>query len=255
MKWFYETLSKQERKVFYYKTLGLGQKEISKELDVASRYVSIIMSRIKAKAEKLGIDLEDDETPMDDIIQCFTEDQLRAIPKKTIRQAQFLQDKTAHLLRTSKDTPAERQMRSRLGIKKKKDAYIIIRKCTKEELDELRSTTPQMIPQHIMKMKREYDYLLATGSGTTQELATMETILRSYGVILLTPHVNKLNSKTTLCQRADTVVVVKSGEESILDGHNPKFIESTTNENGEVEKIYTIQGQLPKIRRTSVSPD
>ena len=106
-----------------------------------------------------------------------------------------------------------------------------------------------------MKMNREYDYYLATGSGTTQELATMEMILRSYGVILLTPHINKLNAKTTLVQRADTVVVVKSGEESILNGHNPKFIESTTNEDGVVEKIYTIQGQLPKIRRTSVSPD
>jgi transcriptional regulator len=256
MKWFYETLSEQERKVFYYKMLGMKQKEISKELGVASRYVSVLLRRIKTKATKLGINLEEvGEIPMDEIMQCYLEDQLRTIPKKTVKQAQFLQEKTTHLLRTSKDTPAERRMRSRLGVKRKNDAYIIVRKCTEEERKRFNTQSSQEIPPHIMKMNREYDYYLATGSGTTQELATMEMILRSYGVILLTPHINKLNAKTTLVQRADTVVVVKSGEESILNGHNPKFIESTTNEDGVVEKIYTIQGQLPKIRRTSVSPD
>ena len=88
-------------------------------------------------------------------------------------------------------------MRSRLGVKRKNDAYIIVRKCT-EERKRFNTQSSQEIPPHIMKMNREYDYYLATGSGTTQELATMEMILRSYGVILLTPHINKLNAKTTL---------------------------------------------------------
>lgn len=248
MREIYETLSGQERRVLYYKSLNLSQKEIANEMGVSTRYISSLTRRIKTKALKMNINISEILPPSmaNEILECFEEDCNKAIPKKTIRQAQFLQEKSTHMINTN-ETAAERRMRNRMGMRKKKDAYIFTRKCTEEEMASFTKQENQQPPLHIMRLKREYDYTLATESHKTEELATMEVILRSYGVILHTPHVNKLNSKTGACLRADTVVVVKDGEN--IDFLEPKFIEKTKNEDGDTERVYVIQGKLPRLKK------
>lgn len=248
----YEILSPQERKVWYLKSAGLDRKEIAEELNTNFRYVAVCERRIKRKIEKLNAQgiLIDGSTDLSNAIEeIFNAEQNRVLPQKTVNQAIFLQDLTAHSL-GRRESEAERRMQYRLGIKKKKD-NVITRKCTQEEMDSFQNeVAAQRIPQSIMKMKQNYDYFLATGEGDTEDMGRMETILRSYGVLYFTPHANKLNSKTGFCQRAmvsDTVIVVKDGES--LDFPNPKFIESTTNEDGEIERVYIIEGKPSKFNQ------
>ncbi len=251
---FLEVLSPQQRIVWAYKATGLSRKEIAKEMGVNSKYVAVCEKRIKEKFKELnkqGIIFDGSsvdvliENQVEDI---FNEEQLKNLPKKTVKQAQFLQDSTTHTVGKN-ESEAERRMRTRLGVKKQRD-NTFIRKCTQEELDSFQTEESNKTPKDVMRLKARYDYYWATGEGSAEEMANLEIILRSYGVIIYTPHVNKLNAKTGLCQRAmvsDTVLVVKDGEK--INYSNPKFVEKTTNKDGEVERVYIIEGKPSKFNK------
>ena len=241
--------------IWAYKAHGLTRKEIAETMGVKPKYVAVYEKRIKEKVSILaeqGIILDGSPAEIlfeNQIEEIFEAAQLKNLPRKTVKQAQFLQDSSAHAI-NKKESDTQRRMRSRLGIRRKQDALIFTRQCTPEELDSFEKVEQNSIPASVMKLKWKYDYCLATGEGTIEELASLELILRSYGIILITPHINKLNAKTGLCQRAmveDTVIVLKDGEK--IDYPNPKFVEKTTNEDGEVERVYIIEGKYNSKRR------
>lgn len=251
----WQTLSDQELKILYLKHKGLSRKEITDKLGVQSKYVSVLEGRIKNKLKKLKENdvLLDGSMPTieelfatsEEIEDIFQEEQERNLSKLTVNQAIFLQDSSAHTTSDKKSTTSERMMRSRLGLKKKKDE-VVVRKWTDEERKEYITQKNNMdhsddIPSHIKKIHQEYVYCLRMDAGKDEEMAIRELILRSYGIIYKTPYINKRNSKTGLCQRANNVIVTKGEERNYLPA-NAHFIETTKNENGELESVWTIEG-------------
>ncbi len=255
MQQFLEVLSPQERVIWAYKAHGLTRKEIAKTMGVKPKYVAVYEKRLKEKIDKLteqGIIFDGSPAEVlfeNQVEEIFEVEQLKNLPRKTVKQAQFLQDTSTHAI-NKKESGAQRRMRSRLGVRKKQDAYVYTRQCTQEELDSFQMEASNRPPNDIMKLKREYDYFRQTGEGSVELLASMEVILRSYGVLLFSPNINKRNAKTVICQRAMTseaVVVVKGDEQ--IDAPNPKFIEATINEDGQIERVYIVDKKPPKRKK------
>lgn len=238
----FEVLSPRERDIFLYRNRDkLTVKETAEKANCSVNTVKEYAKRIKAKIQALedngvGIMYGDQDT-IDDISEIFNSETMRIGTKKTINQVQFFAQ-CSQMSCKGKNvpaTPAERKMRSRNEELKK----VKKRPMTKEERTRpARNVVPMPRPDRIVT--RAYQqYQQNFGKATdSNEMASLEIILRSAGVIYRTPYINKINRRTSLQMRAQEsgyeVVMVEAGE-----GKNvplgSKYIETIKDENGNTE--------------------
>jgi len=236
----YKVLSPTQQQIFSLRAKNISFKDIAKELGCKPDTVKKQWKRIKAKAYYL----RDNNMDISDI---FDAENSRSLPSRlTVNQARFLANSKKMSCRQK--SVKERVMNHRLGITSA--PKVTTRQMTEDEIAALDITPSEMLPpKHILKMMKryyEYDY-----EDDLIEQATVETILRSYGLLYKTPAVNKNNRKASMILQASSqdkqVVIVKPGEEGLLP-REAKLVEIVENDSGEVDyRIYLVPGKNKKI--------
>ncbi len=244
-KQIYKVLSPTQQQIFSLRAKNISFKDIAKELGCSPSTVKVQWHRIKAKAKYL----RDNDIGINDI---FDAENSRSLPSQlTVNQARFLANSKKMSCRQQKSSSTKRMMNKRLGISSA--PKVTTRQMTEEEMAEIEITPSEPLPpKHILKMmKRYYEYEY---EDDLIEQATVETILRSYGLLYRTPAVNKNNRKASMILRASSqdkqIVIVKPGEEDLLP-REAKLVEIVENDIGETDyKIYLVPGKrqnfLPK---------
>jgi|GEM_PF-2209833 len=226
-----QVLSPMERKVYMAICKGATFREAADELGIKKDTAKGYWKRIKSKIQKL------EQSDLDLIMDIFEEETNRSLPKNhTVKQMQFLtQTNSMHLSR--KISPAMKSYYK----KKTEDLVVVRRQMTEEEREFYANQKHQredLIPRDVIKLERHYRYLITDPNSSVEELARMEVVLRAFGVICLTPAINKLNAKTIKALRAKqegyNPTVVKPGEGNLLPPGS-KFLESVRNEEGNSE--------------------
>jgi len=248
-----QVLSPMEQQVYASICRGASYRETADKLGIKRDTVKKYWKRIKQKIQAL-----EEKTDLDVIMDIFEEESNRTLSKNhTVKQMQFLtQSKSMHLSKNI--SPA---MKSYFK-KRTRDITVIRRQMTEEEREFYSNREPQMpredlIPKSVMSLERHYRYLLRDPSASVEELASMEVILRAYGIICLTPAINKLNAKTTKALRAKqegyVPILVKPGEGKLLP-QGSRFLESVKNEEGSREySIWLVpQGSHIKVQQESL---
>ncbi len=227
-----QVLSPMEQKVYIAICKGMNYREIADDLGIKKDTVKGYWKRIKKKIKKL-----EDESDLDVIMDIFEEESNRSLAKShTVKQMQFLtQTNSMHLSREM--SPAMKSYYK----KKTEDLVVVRRQMTEEEREFYANQKHQredLIPRDVIKLERHYRYLITDPNSSVEELARMEVVLRAFGVICLTPAINKLNAKSIKALRAKqegyNPTVVKPGEGNLLPPGS-KFLESVRNEEGNSE--------------------
>ncbi len=240
----YKVLSPTQQQIFSLRAKNISFKDIAKELGCKPDTVKKQWKRIKAKAYYL----RDNNIDISDI---FDAENSRSLPSQlTVTQAQFLANSKKMSCRQK--TSNDKRIRNRC-LERALAPKTTVRKMTEDEiaaLDITPSTSSELLPpKHILKMMKryyEYDY-----EDDLIEQATVETILRSYGLLYKTPAVNKNNRKASMILQASSqdkqVVMVKPGEEGLLP-REAKLVEIVENDSGEVDyRIYLVPGKNKKF--------
>ena len=244
-----QVLSPMEQKVYIAICKGTNYREIADDLGIKKDTVKGYWKRIKKKIKKL-----EDESDLDVIMDIFEEESNRSLAKShTVKQMQFLtQTNSMHLSREM--SPAMKSYYK----KKTEDLVVVRRQMTEEEREFYANQKHQredLIPRDVIKLERHYRYLITDPNSSVEELARMEVILRAYGVICLTPAINKLNAKTTKALRAKlegfNPTLVKPGEGKLLP-QGSRFLESVKNEEGNSEYSVWL---VPKDTRIPIQQE
>lgn len=227
-----QVLSEQQREIYVRACKGETLAQIGESMGVSKNTVKKQWARIKDKIKRL------DENDVDVIMDIFEEEIHRTLPKNhTIGQVQFLsQTKTMHTETIPQSTRYYYRSKTR-DIESK----VNTRKMTAEEREYIESRIYEprdQIPRDVMKLDRLYKSLLTDPNANTETMARMEVILRAFGVIYLTPAINKLNAKTTKSLRAKEegykTTLIKPGE-GVLLPQGSKFLESVKDQEGNSE--------------------
>lgn len=237
----YKVLSPTQQQIFSLRAKNISFKDIAEELGCKPDTVKKQWKRIKAKA----IHLRDNDVDINDI---FDDENSRSLPSRlTVNQAQFLANSKKMSCR-QKSSSTKRMMNKRLGITSA--PKVTTRQMTEDEIAALDITPSELLPpKHILKMMKqyyEYEY-----EGDLIDQATVETILRSYGLLYKTPAVNKNNRKASMILHASSqdkqVVMVKPDEESHLP-REAKLVEIVEDDLGKVDyRVYLIPASQKKF--------
>jgi transposase len=221
-------LSPQQTQIYQSINNGLKIKDIAKELNTHEATIRKQLKRIKNKVSRLeeqGIQVE-----QPDIQELFDTESNRSLPKLTVTQAQFLASSESMACKSKRSY----EMRRRLGVK----PDVQVRKMTQEELEQARITMRPHKEDPLKEIQKnpklagyelEYRSLSEDGCTDLEYMASLEVILRAYGIIYRTPYINKLNKTTSIAMRAKeegfNITVVKPGETKFLK-QGSRFLES-----------------------------
>jgi len=265
---FNRIFSAQELEILRKKELeGKRISEIAEELNKSRQHIFNVVKRIKTKIKSLQdndvvLNLSELTAQVEvdiEIENIFNDENNRSLRKKiTVNQAAFLQNTSLHATRTS----AERSMKSRLGIKKRKDE-VIVRKMTDEEREEFLARRKEYLETRTTKDPGIYSLLQQYEEefGQTNNIARMaelEVALRSYGLIYRTPYINKLNAKTGMCIRASNAgekVLLINNEDKHLLPADAKFVESTEDEYGNRQSVWIVPSWRTNKRASTCATD
>ncbi len=238
-----QVLSPQQQEIYVSICRGASYGEIASRLGISKDTVKGYWKRIQKKIREL------EGSSIDVIMDIFEEETNRSLPKnQTVKQMQFLsQSGNMHI--TEKITPA---MKSYYA-KKTERAFVATRQMTEDErkVYENRQRNEDDIPKEVKYMERLYRAMQNDPYSATEELATIEVILRAYGIINFTPAINKLNARTSKALRAKeegySPTIIKPGE-GVLLHQGSKFLESVI---GDDEKAEYAVWLVPKSTRVS----
>lgn len=238
-----QVLSPQQREIYISICRGASYGEIASSMGLSRDTVKGYWKRIQKKIKEL------EGSSIDVIMDIFEEETNRSLPKNhTVKQMQFLSQST-NMHVTEKIKPSLRSYYK----KKTKPTHILTRKMTEEEREACknRQTRDDGIPNEIKYLERLYRGLINDPFAATEDLAAMEVMLRSYGIIFYTPAINKLNARTSKALRAKEEgfrpTIVKPGEGKLLPPGS-KFLESVI---GDDEKPEYSVWLVPSSTRVS----
>lgn len=228
-----QVLSPMQKQIYIAACRGETYGQIAKRLGIGRDTVKTHWKRIQKKIEEL------EKSHIDVIMDIFEEESNRSLPKNhTVSQMQFL-TQTDNMHTTEGPSPALKSYYR----KKTEDVRTTTRRMTLEEREywesqERPGQSEPIVPHDVIRLEREYRFLLTDPDTPTEIMARMEVILRAYGILYFTPSINKLNAKTSKALRAKEEgfdpTLVKPGEGKLLP-QGSKFLESVKGDDGKAE--------------------
>lgn len=251
-----DCLSDRQKIIYYLKTSKkLSHQEIADYLGISPNSVKRQIRRIRQKLDKF------EEYNTNVIQEIFEEEVTRTKTQKfTVSQAQFLSEKT-HM--SSKEKDHRRSRTSDYEMRKKTKEVVTRWKASNEELRAANQRPIKTDALHaVMGLKDDVRKLVCNiemnyraGNGNNEVMASYEIVLRAYGIIHLTPYINKLNAKTSKALRANAegynVTIVKPEERASLP-QGSKHIETIKNDEGDTDySIFLVPAYISKKKNDS----